>query len=449
MGPEKRHRGAGDYEARDLLHWRDMSPLPQTRLRSPLLPLLGALCLGALGVSACSSDDNAGGSGGPGGSGGSAGSGANGGSAGTGGTGGTAGSTTGGSAGTAGSENTRSMRVGFSPWPWDATVSAVNDTYDKIATHGDLNAHHLDGGIPWEEALAGSAYPANVENELKGRVSRLDPSKPTYLALAPLNPARNQLADTWGASSNMPREGAWATRDFDSPEVQTAYGNFALDLIDRFQPDYFNDGIEVSELLLNDSQAFDKYVDFACNVYTRIKQQHADLPVFVSVALKHPDSADAKTMQQNFGKLLACTDWIGVSTYGYVFYGHANAGDPDNLPERWLSQAQDIAPGKPIAIAETGWIAEDLVIPTYSVNVKANEENQRAYVARMLKEANALDVRFVMWFTVVDFDPFWNGLLGQDPLAQIWRDTGLYADTNTPRTGLGEWDTWLARTWSP
>ncbi|MEZ4371344.1 MAG: hypothetical protein R3B07_10995 [Polyangiaceae bacterium] len=420
-----------------------MAPPPQIQVRWLLLPLLGALCVGA-----CSSDDNGGG-GSEGGAGGGAGSAGSSGSAGA---GGTAGSASGGSAGVAGSggaENTRSMRMGFSPWPWDATVSAVNDTYDKIATHGDLNAHHIDGGIPWEEALTGAPYPSNVENELRGRVSHLDANKPTYLALAPLNPARNQLADTWGASPNMPREGAWATRDFDSTEVQTAYGNFALDLIDRFKPDYFNDGIEVSELLLNDSQAFDKYVGFACNVYTRIKQQHPDLPVFVSIALKHPDSADAKTMQQNFDKLLPCTDWIGVSTYGYVFYGHPNAGDPDNLPNNWLSQAQDIAPGKPLAITETGWIAEDLVIPTYGVNVKASEENQRAYVERMLKDSNALGARFVMWFTVVDFDPFWNGLLGQDPLAQIWRDTGLYSDTNTARSGLAEWDAWLARAPAP
>src|SRR5690606_5202787 len=163
------------------------------------------------------------------------------------------------------------------------------------------------------------------------------------------------------SGNNMPREGVWASRDFDSAEVQTAYGNFALDLIDRFDPDYFNAGIEISELLLNDAQAFDKYVGFACKVYERIKQQHADLPVFVSVALKHPDSEDAKTMRDGFEKLMPCTDWIGVSTYGYVFYGHANAGDPGNLPSTWLSQAQDIAPGKPMAIAETGWIAEDLV----------------------------------------------------------------------------------------
>ena len=50
----------------------------------------------------------------------------------------------------------RSFELGFTPWPYDATPTAVNFVYTEAATRGDFIAHHLDAGIPWEEALTGT-----------------------------------------------------------------------------------------------------------------------------------------------------------------------------------------------------------------------------------------------------------------------------------------------------
>ena len=56
-------------------------------------------------------------------------------------------------------------------------------------------------------------------------------------------------------------------------------------------------------------------------------------------------------------------DIVGVSTYGYAFYNHADKGNPDTLPADWLTQIRVIAPDKPYAVTETGWIAGNLSIP--------------------------------------------------------------------------------------
>ncbi|MDZ7784553.1 MAG: hypothetical protein U5K56_16980 [Halioglobus sp.] len=61
---------------------------------------------------------------------------------------------------------TRGFQMGFTPWPFDSTITALNTTDDLIEENGDLVAHHLKQGIPWQEALTGSTYPAHSTRRL-------------------------------------------------------------------------------------------------------------------------------------------------------------------------------------------------------------------------------------------------------------------------------------------
>jgi hypothetical protein len=134
-----------------------------------------------------------------------------------------------------------------------------------------------------------------------------------------------------------------------------------------------------------------------------------------------------------------------VSTYAFAFFYPAASGDPANLPADWLTQARDLAPGKPFAIAETSWIAEDLVVTNWGVNIPATPENQRAYLERLMAECVAGDALFVNWFVIIDYDELWRTAFASGDLARLWRDTGLFDETLTPRPALTLWDQWLAR----
>ena len=138
-------------------------------------------------------------------------------------------------------------------------------------------------------------------------------------------------------------------------------------------------------------------------------------------------------------RIVEYVDVIGISIYPYVFFDHADKGNPDNLPENWLSQIEAVAAGKPLAITETGWIAERLTIPAFSVDVVANEMDQDAYLQALFDEASNLELKFIIWFSIVDYDALWNGALGQDDVARIWRDTGLYDESLNPRMALARW----------
>jgi len=335
--------------------------------------------------------------------------------------------------------------MGFTPWPWDATQAAIDDVNQRIQDNGDIVDHHIMVGVPWEAALQGLPYPAEVDADLNARVQMVQPGKEVFLAIDSLNDVRDAMAPNWGVNFNESLPAPWDTRSFADAEVATAYLNFALDLIARFGPRYFNYGTEISELMLNDPNAFDDYVVFAEAVYSGIKAQYPDLPVMISIAFKSPGSAEMATIATGFERIRDYVDIVGVSVYPYIFYNHADKGDPDNMPDDWLSQVQSLAQGKPVAITETGWIAEDLVIPSFAVNVPGSEVFQQIYASRLLSEADTLNAEFVIWWTVVDFDALWNGVLLQDPVASIWRDIGLYDENLRARPALDEWQSWLAR----
>ena len=181
-----------------------------------------------------------------------------------------------------------------------------------------------------------------------------------------------------------------------------------------------------------------------CSIYEELKRGHPDLNLFFSVALKHPDSEHTRTLETALPAVQRCTDFAAASTYGFVFYGHMNAGNPDNLPEKWLSQIKELIPDKPVVVAETAWIAESLMVEMWNIAVESSTPFQRRYVELLLSEAAALQAVLVTWWCVVDFDQLWATLLNSDPLASIWRDTGLYDAELSPRPALETWTSWLA-----
>ncbi len=334
----------------------------------------------------------------------------------------------------------RRFAMGFTPWPYDASIEAVNFVYSEINTRGDIIAHHLDGGIPWQEALDGTAYPDAVENELNSRSANTASDKTVYLTISPFNSARDDLAGYWNDSgTGQALSAPWSSRDFDSAEVIQAYINFANNVIDRFNPTYFNLALEASELAINDIARFDKFVVFVQQVSASLRADYPNLNLMLSVAMKSPDSSRANIINTQMPRVVPYVDVVGISIYPYIFFDHADKGDPSNLPENWLSQVETIAAGKPLAVTETGWIAERLQIPNFSVDVAANESFQNAFLLRLFEEADELDMRFIIWFSIVDYDALWNGALGQDDIARIWRDTGLYDENLNMRPAMATW----------
>ena len=341
-------------------------------------------------------------------------------------------------------EPTRNFKMGFTPWLYEASLEAIDVTYSRLTSHGDIIKHQFHGGIPWQESLDQTEYHANVEAEIQGRLDQTPAGVDVFLAIDSLNTSRDALSPNWGAEFNQDRTGDWEARSWSSPQVIQAYINFSIDMIDRFNPTHFEYGTEASELILNNPTGYIEYLIFAEAVHTALKALYPNLKLMTSVALKSPGSTEMQLIEASYAQLMPYTDVLGISIYPYVFYNHTDRGNPANMPSNWLSHINGIAGTTPIAISETGWIGEDLTIDEFQYSEQSDSSKQNDYASRLLIAANSMNAEFVIWWSIADFDTLWENELAQDPVAKIWKDIGLYEQNQNPRTALQTWDMWLS-----
>ena len=341
----------------------------------------------------------------------------------------------------AAADSARSFRMGFTPFKYSWIEESQQRTYALIADHADLIVHHLDGGVPWVEAFEGRPFADEVEANLADRVKNVRPGQKVFVSATPIDFDRKRLAGYWGAKENMARPGAWKDKGFDDPDVVTAYLNYCRGLIRRFAPDYFAYGIEVNLLAYNDPVGYAAFVSLARRIYPVLKQEFPRTRILLSFYLEPPTRiVEAK---KHIDALLPFTDLFAISTYPYM----VREGPPQRLDQvatDWFEQVRRIAPGKPFAIAETGFIAEPLSVLWKTV--EGTPADQEKYAAWMLSEANRLDAEFVVWFVVADYDELWSVLrwiVLFNPLMKAWKDTGMFDGELDARPALGVWDAWL------
>lgn len=341
----------------------------------------------------------------------------------------------------------RSFRMGFTPFPWDATAEALDDTYARLEAHSDIIAHHFDNGVPWPEALSGDDYPPLVENEIRSRLERTPAGHPVYLAVTPIATLRDGLADYWGNAGPQEPPPPWDRRGFGSRQVRKAFVRHCLRMIERFQPDFFAYGVEVDLLAINDPEAFEDFVKLARRVYRKLDRKHPDLPIFLTFTLGQP--FDFERRREVMERLLPWSDLLAVSTYPYLAAGIE--GDPRRIPDDWFTRLEEVADGKPIAVAETGYAAETLTFETLDWTIPGREAWQKRYVKRLLSDADRIEAEFVIWFVLVDYDRLWLLMeeAGALELFKAWRDTGLFDESLEARPALRPWDRWLERRHTP
>lgn len=337
----------------------------------------------------------------------------------------------------------RPFAMGFTPFPPDIGVEALDWTYDGIERHADLIAHHFDNGVPWQEALRREPYPQLVEDELTSRRARTPDGHAVYLALTPIASLRDGLAQYWGTSGTAPLPEPWSSRGFAHRKVFKAFFRHSLAQIERFEPDYMAYAVEVDLLARNDPAAYEAFKKLARKLYRRIKKKHPELPVFFTFTLGHP--GQWQEIVAIIEPLLPYTDMLAVSTYPYL--GAGIEGNVNRVPTNWFSRIRDLAPGKPIAVAETGYAAEDLILETLGVEIPGKRSWQRRYVEFLLSEMDALEAEFVVWFVLGDYDSLWEEAeaAGALELFKAWRDTGLYDEGLETRPSLRVWNRFLDR----
>lgn len=351
----------------------------------------------------------------------------------SGGEGTTASPTTGGAAG-------RGFRLGFSPWPWDATVEAVDWTWENILAHGDVVSMHLEEGVPWPEALAGEPFPTNYQDKVDGELARIPAETSILLSINAMNSLRTGLAPYRGEADNQPLPPPWDGRGFGSPEVVEAYANYAERMIAWVRPTWVLIGIEVNVLINNDAAQWADYAALVCATYGALRERGVTQPMLVSLVAPpfFPGTTNDALDDQLavLADLDACVDGFALSVHPFMSSLLA-----DSFPEDYFDQLATFS-DRWVGISESSYPAQQWSLD--GLTWTGTPEKQDAFVERLLTAARAMKLEFAVWFTIRDYDPLWAGPLGMDPSSLIWRDTGFFGEDGLPRPALTRWDAALA-----
>jgi hypothetical protein len=340
---------------------------------------------------------------------------------------------------------TRSFYMGVTPWPGDFTEQEVNNSYDFINNHCDIVSHHFDDGIPYEEAFNNQPFPTPLQQDIQTRKTKTAAGKKIFLSVSTLNLSRKEKADYYSrAVVTGLVKNYWRQMPFNDDKMVTAYVNYISRLIEEFQPVYVNYGVESNNSLWNVAD-FAFYKDFLSKVYPKLKAKYPHIPFFISFIV------DESGAGYNYAsQLVPYTDFIGLSAYPYVVVSSSANGntDPKSFPADFFNTFIDLSSSKPLAFAETGYIAENLVIPSFSLNKQGNDAWQKDYLETICRLCNERKAKLLIWFCHKDYDAASNTLrslgLYQD-LFGFWEDTGLKDETGRERPAYQSWLQWMER----
>lgn len=336
----------------------------------------------------------------------------------------------------------RNYLMGFSPWPYDYSVDAVTWTYSAIQEHGDIVSHHLDEGVPWDEALNGSPFPKGMTDDMNFRLWQTKPETARLLQVTPLSMGRDGLALRRGDKPNQGLSGDWSSRRLNDPEVKKAYLNYVERMNDMFKPTYLITGIESNLLIRKKPDAWNDYVDLQCSTYRSLKDAGVKAPILVSlvtVAFFPEWSSEDNLNAQLAGvqSLKGCVDGFALSAHPFMS-GLLAETFPKDYFDRLAKYIPNIR-----GVAESSYPAQEWSYGTLKWN--GSDFKQEFFLREMLEAASKGNYEFIVWFTARDYDALWANALGKSDQALVWRDTGLFDENGEPRSALHAWDRYFEK----
>jgi len=312
----------------------------------------------------------------------------------------------------------RTLRLASSAARLDPALGPVLDDPD-VAGDVDVVAVQLDFyGVPWNELAAAEEPPRAWAERIAALADGVRATgKDVFLAVTPLGSDRAHLAPIVGGDGAL--DPAWKPGCYDlasaadGPALRAAYARYVEYLVGLFHPRWINFAIEVSLYHVACPGAWDGIVALERDAYDAAKRAAPDAPAFPSIQLdvlygrfacpmgKTPDEC----YETEYAALAGLErDRFAVTTFPYDFIFDR----PDQIPPDWLTRAAARG-GERVVIAETGWLATDLVAigedglcRTY---LAQTPEEQADYFDRITADALAADVELVTWISNRDFVP--------------------------------------------
>jgi hypothetical protein len=324
----------------------------------------------------------------------------------------------------------RNFKMGFTSWPYAATLGAQDSTYAFLQAEGDIYAEHIDDKIPWSAWINNTALPTAFTNNILGRKNRKIAENQLLVSVSLLNNLRTDLAEDFN--------GLPPTYDsLNQSSIEDAYVQHINYIVGELQPNYLLLAIEANELLINSPNLWESYKKLITNVRSRIKTAHPTVQLSESVTLHNwynPNALNSSLVREIQAYVNQNQDFVAISYYPF-FQQLENVDEYQKAFDFLHSQTN-----KRIAFAETTQIAEDLIVSGLNLNILSSQGIQKDYLETLLLNAYREDYEFIIWWCHRDYDALWQTFPASvKDLGQLWRDSGLLDEDGQERAALSSW----------
>jgi hypothetical protein len=283
--------------------------------------------------------------------------------------------------------------MGISSLPKEATTAGYEKAFKLAGENGELIL--IQRAPPWEEFRPGGAISAETL-DLTREEKRLaeENGLGIFTAVDPLDPAdRGRLA-------SPPDD--LADAGFGDSRVRSAFIAYAQYLALNLKPRYMALGMEVDLYEAARPDDFDNFVSLYFEAYDAVKDISPETLVFptfqmeaIQNLLSPPGQAGQPGLPNRWDLVLRFepkVDILAVTTYPSFAFK-----TPNDIPADYYDQLRRYSDA-PIAIAAAGYSSG----PGREGINEGTEEEQAAFLGRLLQDAQRLEMAFVVWFASTD-----------------------------------------------
>jgi hypothetical protein len=312
----------------------------------------------------------------------------------------------------------RPFLMGFSSLPRELNSDAYRQAIEFADQHGDMVL--IQRTLPWDEFVPGSSVSDDTaSNTVSERDAVRDADLELFFAIDLTDGAtgRDRLADL-----PVSLEG----KNFADEDVRAAVISYAEYVAINYQPEYLAIGVDMNLYYERNKEDFENFLTLYRQARATVQSQSPDTQV--TTTMQYEDLLGVMPREDmHFPSwhivraLEPDLDVFSVSTYPSFAFGAVS-----EMPDDYYTQISAYV-DKPVVIAEMGFSSDAGDITSGS------EAEQEAFVRRALADAEAINMRFVIWFAI--WDPAYALETAYSPFAHI----GLRRGDDTEKPAWTPW----------
>ena len=283
---------------------------------------------------------------------------------------------------------------------------------------------------PWEDFLPGGQESRATTDTTRLETALLKQYRPLNLFYA-IDPTDGAVQRT--RIANLPA-GIDPQAGFADPRIRNAFLAYTAYVAKNYNPAYLAIGVEVNMIYERSTPAqFESFVSLYKEAYDVAKGANPKIRVFPTFQLEVIEGSFGTAHPPHWEVIdpfRSKMDALAVSTYPYL-------GDARNAAEirpDYLSQLRQHFAGE-IIIAETGYASAPI---EGRVNA-GTEEDQLAYLKRLLADAEKNSFSLVVWTPALDPS------FARGGTASSLRDSGLRRSDGSNKLAWAIWEDWVRR----